>query len=181
MQHPLSPVCAFFRFFDTRKPKSATITITTMRDRGREDGFTVVEVLVTLVLAMLFLVFFIQMFQAISVQQISTTRQSVANDIAYSNLSKFPTLDSIDDVGPAYTCGSSNDLSSNPNAAGTVILDNDDNYRETELRGLPDVTQEVRAYSPLGCSSPLVKIESAVYFGFSAQRGESIYATYIKD
>lgn len=152
-----------------------------MRSGGHEQGFTVVEVLVTLVLSMLFLVFFIRMFEAINTQQLSTSRQAVANDIAYSNLSKFPTVGSIADVGTAYTCGSSNNLAANPDATGTVILSNSSGFRETNLRNLPEVTQEVRAYSPFGCSSELVKIRSIVRYGFSGQRGEAVYATYIQN
>lgn len=152
-----------------------------MRIGEDESGFTIIEVLVTLVLAMLFLVFFIQMFQAITAQQLSVARQSAANDVAFSNLSKFPTVSSIADVGTAYTCGSTNNLAADPNAAGTVILNDSSSFRETNLQNLPEANQAVRAYSPLGCSSSLVKVVSRVTYGFEGQRGEAVYATYIKN
>lgn len=158
-----------------------------MRNRGYEDGFTVIEVLVTLVLAVLFLVFFVQMFQAISAQQISATRQSKANNIASSNLNKFARPS---DITPSYTCDTStnvstntNNLAINPDASGTVILNNSSANKEPVDTSLGDATQEVRAFSPYGCqgANPLIKLISKVTYGFSGQQNEVVYATYIQN
>jgi len=150
------------------------------------EGFTIVEMLVTLVLAGLFLVFFLQMFRASSAQQMSLVRQAAANDIAKSNLSKFPRTSTIT---PAYTCdtnttvaSNTNNLMINPNAAGTVILNNSSANREPSTDSTPNLVQEVRAYSPMGClttGSP-VKIVSRVTYGFTGQQGEAVYATYVQ-
>lgn len=152
-----------------------------MRIGEDETGFTVIEVVVTLVLSMLFLVFFTQMFQAITAQQLSVARQSSANNVAFSNLSKFPTINSISEVGTAYACGNTNDLSTDPDASGTLILSDSSSFRETNLQNLPEANQVVRAYSPLGCGHNLVKLVSRVTYGFEGQRGEAVYATYIKN
>ena len=151
--------------------------------RVGETGFTIVEVIITLTLAALFLAFFVQMFESIAAQQFSTARQATANDIAFSNLSKFPTADSISDaVAGGYTCtiGGQNDLTSAGTKTGTLVLDNSSPLREQELRGLPEPIQEVRAYSPLGCDNDLIKIESRVSYGFTRTQGEAIYATYVR-
>lgn len=169
---------------------SATINITTMWGDRDDTGFTIVEILVSMVLAMLFLVFFVRMFQAVAAQQVSVVRQSHANDIAFSNLSKFPTSSSIDDIGASYTCDTStsatantNNLTINPDANGTVILDDSSDYRETDLQQLPNASQEIRAYSPLGCGSggELVKLVSTVTYGFTGQQGKAVYATYVQN
>lgn len=162
-----------------------------MRFGHDNAGFTIVEMIVATVLAAVFLAFFIQMFRATSIQQISLSRQGHANNIAFSNLSKFPTKTSITSVGSAYVCDAStspstniNNLTINPNAPGTVILNNTSSFRETNTQDLPGIVQEVRAFSPLGCDVPnnnLIKIISKVTYGFIGQQGEAVYATYIQD
>ncbi len=150
-------------------------------------GFTLVELLVTVVLAGIFLAFFTQMFRASSAQQISTARQSRANNIAFSNLNKFPRPANI---SPAYVCDPSttvatntNNLAINPNAAGTVVLNNASSNREPTDESLGSVVQEVRAFSPQGCvaSGNLVKLVSKVQYGYVGQRDEVVYATYVQD
>lgn len=138
-------------------------------------GFTIVEMLVTVVLAGMFLAFFVQMFRATAAQQTSLVRQSSANDIARSNLSKFPNTSSI----PGYTCDSTNDLSSNPNAAGTQILAAA-NY-EPDPGNLGTLNQTVYAFSPQGCSGshPTIKLVSRVEYGFTGQRDSVEFATYV--
>lgn len=147
--------------------------------RVGESGFTIVEVIVTLTLATLFLAFFVQMFESIAAQQFSTARQATANDIAFSNLSKFPSVDSVNDT-ITYNCtaGDQNDLTSTGTKTGTAIPTAD--YAETNTRGLPNPVQEVRVYSPLGCGNSLMKIESKVSYGFTSTQGEAVYATYVR-
>ena len=157
-----------------------------MGTRVSETGFTIVEVIVTLTLAALFVAFFVQMFESIAAQQFSVSRQATAHNIASSNLSKFPSSSAIDDLlgSGAYSCSpspsSENDLTSNPRAPGTVLIAPGSTHIEPDTQGLPNPVQEVRAYSPLGCSNGLIKIESTVSYGFTATQGEAVYATYIR-
>lgn len=149
-----------------------------------ETGFTIVEVIVTLTLAALFVAFFVQMFESIAAQQFSASRQAVAHNIAYSNLSKIPNSNAIEDLlgtGNGYVCSNSeNSLTSNSSAPGTIIIASDGPHIETNTQGLPNPTQEVRAYSPLGCGNRLIKIESTVTYGFTSTQGEAVHATYIR-
>lgn len=163
--------------------ESATIAINVMRDAQQSNaGFTVVEMLVTVVLAGIFIAFFVQMFRATSAQQSALIRQATANDIARSNLSKFPTVASI----AGYTCdtnsstsANTNNLTINPNAAGTAILS--DSQKETDPGTIGTLVQTVRALSPRGCSGSYlpVKIVSTVEYGFTGQRDTVEYATYV--
>ncbi len=148
-------------------------------------GFTVVEMLVTIVLAGIFLTFFVQMFRVTSGQQASLTRQATANDIAKSNLNKFP---NATDISPSYTCDTSSNTSTNtnnlkirPSAPGTTILSSSSSNKEPDPGNLGTLVQTVKAYSPAGCTGSYVpiKIESTVEYGFEGQRDKVVYATYI--
>lgn len=153
-----------------------------MRGIQGSAGFTLVEMLVTVVLAGVFLAFFIQMFRATSAQQSSLVRQSTANDIAKSNLSKFPTAASA----TGFTCdttatvsANTNNLAINPNAPGTSILTTA--MQEPDSGTIGTITQTVRAYSPNGCDGTHapVKIVSSVEYGFAGQRDKVEYVSYV--
>lgn len=162
---------------------AGTMGVSIMRvgDTTRK-GFTVVEMLVTVVLAGMFLTFFIQMFRATTSQQASVTRLSTAGDIALSNLNKFPSASAV----PGYTCddttvGASNpnNLKLNPSASGVSILD--DTTKEPDPGTLGTLEQSVRAYSPNGCSavSSVVKLVSTVKYNFGGQQQEVTHVTYV--
>lgn len=144
-------------------------------------GFTIVEMLVTVALAGIFLTFFIQMYRATNAQQLSLIRQSTANDIAKSNLAKFPTAASVKTaacaaIGAADTreCGNSsprcdttgtstnsfNNLAIRADAPGTAIIGVKTaggapivSITEPDPGNLGTVTQTVRAYWPQGCGA----------------------------
>lgn len=161
-----------------------------MRGLYQGAGFTIVEMLVTVVLAGIFLTFFLQMYRATSAQQASLTRQAAVNDIAKSNLNKYPTSNVFDSL---YTCDTdpsattnTNNLTINKNAAGNIILDSTSvdpniNHGEPDPGNLGTLVQRVKVYWPLGCSGGHVpiKIESTVEYGFTGQRDKVVYATYI--
>ena len=154
-----------------------------MRGIQGSAGFTLVEMLVTVVLAGVFLAFFIQMFRATSAQQSSLIRQSAANDIAKSNLAKFPTAASLTNAPTSYLCdsnatGNTNNLTINPSAAGTSVLAT--SQQEADPGNIGNVVQTVRAYSPRGCGASLpIKVVSSVEYGFAGQRDTVEYATYV--
>jgi type II secretory pathway pseudopilin PulG len=146
------------------------------------EGFTVVEMIVTIVIASLFLTFFIQMFRASSNQQQIVFNQSIVNDIAKSNLDKFPSTS-----GLTYTCDTNPSVAANTNnlairadAPGTTLLQDSSPNKESDPGYLGVLNQTVKAYSPLGCAvNNPVKIESRVQFGPPDARDEVVYATYI--
>jgi prepilin-type N-terminal cleavage/methylation domain-containing protein len=55
----------------------------------REAGFTITEMVVTLVIITIFMTLFFQLFLTGLSQQTVVTSQAAANDIALSNLSKI--------------------------------------------------------------------------------------------
>lgn len=154
-----------------------------MRIGQAHAGFTVVEMLVTVVLAGIFLAFFVQMFRATAAQQLSLVRQSIANDIAKSNLAKFPTAGSLTNAPTSYVCdtnttGNTNNLTVSAAVAGTSVLA--DSQKETDPGTIGELVQTVRAYSPRGCGPNLpIKVVSTVEYGFVGQRDKVEYATYV--
>lgn len=146
-------------------------------------GFTVVEIIVTTVIAGLFVTFFVQMFRTSSNQQQVVINRSAASDIARSNLNKFPTSSSI---SPAYVCDAvgtattnTNNLTIRTDAPGTELLTASN--KEADPKNLGTLTQSVRAFSPYGCggNSP-IKIISSVDYGPDDARNKVTYATFIQ-
>lgn len=133
-----------------------------------EDGFSAVELLITLTIGALFVISFYQMYLVI-VQVNSTARQhSVASDIAYSNLRKYTTR-------PAFTCNSTTDLTVNANAPGQV-LSTVTTQSPGRLAG--PLVETVRIYAPRGCDAAFpVKIESTAEYGNPAKR--VVHSTYV--
>jgi prepilin-type N-terminal cleavage/methylation domain-containing protein len=60
-----------------------------MNSRHSDNGFTIVEVIVTMVVLSIFLAGIVQIFLLLESQRINVARQSKANDIAYSYLRKY--------------------------------------------------------------------------------------------
>lgn len=148
------------------------------------EGFTVVEMIVTIVIASLFLTFFIQMFRASSNQQQIVFNQSVVNNMAKSNLDKFPNSAGF---STPYVCDPSTNTSTNtnnqairPSAPGTTLLNDSSANKEADPGNVGVLSQSVKAYSPLGCAANNpIKIVSTVQFGPPDARDEVVYATYI--
>lgn len=126
-------------------------------------GFTIIEMVVSLAIVALFLLFFIQLFLTTESQRISTLRRTTASDIAYSNLRKFASR-------PALACNTDMDLSATANAPGTIISTPTYSFTAETTPGVlgTGVTQVVRAYAPSGCTAynaNPVKIISEVTYG----------------
>lgn len=140
-----------------------------MRVRTNNEGFTVAELVVTLVVMTIFVSIFFNLFLAGQSQQIVITNRAAANDIAVSNLRKISSKNVV--PGTTATCdatvgvGNVNDLTQNPNAPGSVIASNRPSTNPTWSAasmsaeniagtGLPSGTiQELRIFYPQGCES----------------------------
>lgn len=161
-------------------------------------GFTIVEMLVTVVLSGIFLTFFIQMYRATNAQQQSLIRQSIANDMARSNLAKFPTATSItsatcaggrintSDCSPSGTpqcdstgtsTNSANNIKVRKDAQGTSI----NLAAEANPGKLGTVTQSIRAAWPQGCGANVpIKLTSRVEYVFGGGQSNTVeYSTYV--
>ena len=120
----------------------------------QSDGFTVVELLVTLIVATMFLVTFYGMFIAINAFNVSAKQRSLADNTAYSVLRKYASPDISPDTWFACSTetGSSNDndRAVNSNATGTVI---DSGTMTTADTGLPvPISYTVNALALYGCA-----------------------------
>ncbi len=154
-------------------------------------GFTVAELVVTLVILSLFVGLFYQMFVTGQSQQQFISQRAVANDVAQSNLGK---VTSKNQIPGSITCNSTNDTLNYPSAPGTVIATsasgaslkwNGDGSPSSGLAKenisntvLPSSSnQELRVFYPRGCASNMpARIVSTVTYG-----SESVsHATFVK-
>ncbi len=143
------------------------------------DGFTIVEVLVTLVITVLFLTTFFSLYMSMESQRIATGRRALASNIAYSNLSKVTDRSTVVAAAAcdASTSGNVNNLSINSSATGSNITSLITTEPTTGL-GNP-TTQTVRAFYPRGCAAGMpIKIQATTTFGNPAE--SVVHATYIK-
>lgn len=151
-----------------------------------QQGFTIVEMIVTIVVAALFFTLFFQVYVVLESQRLVVARQAKASDVAYSNLRKFTTR-------PAgLTCDGSMDLIANSNAPGKLLGDQTNTTNSSTYGFLaepttvtqslgPSSTQTVYAFAPSGCANfttDPIKITSTVTYG---NNGDSVsHASTIK-
>lgn len=90
-----------------------------------ESGFTVIEMVVTLVVLSLFMLLFYQLFMSADSQRLLVIRRAAANDIAQTNIDKITSKSSVTLPSCVAGAGSPNSLTDNVNAAGSVIATND--------------------------------------------------------
>lgn len=132
------------------------------------QGFTTIELLITLFVGFAFIATFFQLFTIIDQSTTESRWQSTASNLAYTNLRKFSTRPA------SFTCNSTTDLTLNAFAPGQVVF----NQGPGTYEGLPgQVSQEIRAYAPAGCGPDLpTKLESTVTFG---DNRKVTHATYV--
>jgi len=143
----------------------------------RNAGFTVVEVIVTLVVIAIFLAAFFQTFILLTSQRVKVARQAAASDIAYTNLRKVVARPT------GLSCDATNGYTLLSSTNGT-----DDTTRffrsENDSTLGQQRTQRVIAYPTAGCTSfatSPVKIVSTVTFDNNSPGGavEVVHASYI--
>jgi prepilin-type N-terminal cleavage/methylation domain-containing protein len=114
-----------------------------------QEGFTVVEMLVTVVVAAIFAFMFYQLFISSTKLSDQARHDSEAAQIAYSDLKKYPTATS---TGQTASCAS-------PNAITTIPLG---------TNTYPDVgtvTETLNVSWPFACTTPAVaKVEVIVSY-----------------
>ncbi len=136
-----------------------------------QQGFTLVELLATIVIAAIFLVSAYQLVHTVSLFSITSSQQTIADELAYANLRQYANGSS-----PTwFTCIPASPVT-NPSTFDTlenIITDVDD---------LPSpVVQVVRANAPYGCSGSAsglpIYVESYVTYGPTARK--VTHATYV--
>jgi prepilin-type N-terminal cleavage/methylation domain-containing protein len=128
----------------------------------KESGFTVVELLTTIVVAAVFVGVFYNMFVILIGVNATARNVSQASNLAYSNMRRYPTAAST-----ALTCSTSS-----TNLLNTTSIDSD--YPE-----LGTITETVTASFPYGCTAvyDVIKLVSVVTYGTNPKKVS--YATYV--
>jgi type II secretory pathway pseudopilin PulG len=136
-----------------------------MMVRQTEGGFTIVEMVVTLVVMSLFLTMLFQLYSVSESQRQSLVRRAAAEDLATTNLNKFTKKANLPQDTLAYGCDITNDLTRTPTATGTPISKTGVRpwIPETAQAPLPTTTkQELLVLYPKGCSDDTVTLISIV-------------------
>jgi prepilin-type N-terminal cleavage/methylation domain-containing protein len=159
-------------------------------DNNSQQGFTIVEMIITIIVSSLFIMMFFQMYLVLESQRVQVARVAKAHDIAYSNLRKFTTRPA------SLTCDSSMDLIANGNATGKLLGDQSNSSTSTSstygfvaeptavTQSLgANSTQTVYAFAPSGCGSfddQPIKIVSTVTFGSGSNENEVTHASFVR-
>lgn len=129
---------------------------------SEEQGFTVIEMLVTVIVAATFAFMFYQLFVSSTKLNDVARRDAIAGEIAYSNLKKYPTAAS---AGGTANCAL-------PNNVETV---------STASTSYPDigiVTETITRSWPFACTNPdVTKLESSISYKGGANKVS--YAVYV--
>lgn len=135
------------------------------------DGFTVIELIVTIIIFVIFIGGAFQTYVVLESQRVFVLRQTIASDIAYTNLRKFNTRPTI------ATCSSSINL-----ASSTYNFSPESTSTNNTLAVLgTSVTQTVVGYPVDGCTgsnfvSSTLKIVSTVTYN----TGSASHATFVQ-
>ena len=143
-----------------------------------QDGFTIVEVIVTLVVVSLFLTMMFQSFFALESQRLTVVRQARSAEIAYSNLRKvtgrsiIETLCRTNGGADLLAATSPSGYSPYPDLASTLGT---------------GAGQQLMAYPTAGCNTDgtfpddkPIRIESTVWFLKNGERTEAVHAGLIQ-
>lgn len=142
------------------------------KTKNTEGGFSVVELLATIIIGSLFVLAFYQMYVTTTQSNATAKWHATANDLAYSNLRKYTGR-------PSFTCDntstSTTNLITNPNAPGQV-LSTSTTASPAQLPG--PLVETIRIYAPRGCDPAYpAKIDSIVEYGSPVKK--IIHSTYV--
>lgn len=131
-------------------------------DANNERGFTVIEMLVTVVVAAIFAFMFYQLFISSTKLNDTARRDAIASEIAYSNLKKYPTAASVTGLAACAT----------PSPTNTESVTN--TYDD-----IGQVTETIVSSYPFACDNPdILKVESSVSYKGGANKVS--YVAYVR-
>lgn len=140
------------------------VSSTPFPSRFREDGFTVVETLVTLFVAVLFLVSINLVFTTIGRATASARSRNDAGNLAYNNLRKYAYNGASTSW---FSCTTTSDLQQSASATGQVVDSGSVSSAQTTLP--QPVTYKIVAIAPYGCTGvspkPPLLIRSSITYG----------------
>jgi prepilin-type N-terminal cleavage/methylation domain-containing protein len=136
----------------------------------KEQGFSAVELMVTLVVGATMILAFYQVHVIVSRTDAQARQLSAANNLAYSNLRNYT-------VKPSFTCDATTDMTAPNNTPTGQTLYTKTSNNFTTLSN--PVVETVKVYAPRGCDAGMpAKIESVVEYG-NPSRKISL-GTYVK-
>jgi len=128
-------------------------------------GFTIIEVLVTIVVFSVFLLAFGTLYISVTKSYTDTKEKAIANDLGYNYLRKYAYAGAT----PTWftTCDSTTDFTVNTSAAGQLL---EGGSLTSDTTGLPSpVSYSVRAYAIYGCSGvdlkKPIRVDATVTYG----------------
>lgn len=115
----------------------------------RDTGFTVVEMLVTIIVTAIFLLSFYTLFNTVGLSAGNTRQQAVASSFAYTQLS-YTIINSDSYYRSWIPCNSTTDLSNYSSAPGYAV----DSYDNVNWVDLPQPASYVTyGFYPEGCAN----------------------------
>lgn len=138
------------------------------KQNTEESGFTIVELLTTIITATLFVGIFYQMFLILVNVNANAKNMTQASDLAYSNMRRYPTAASVITAG--YTC------TSVASQGGTALITNTTGTNSS-YSDLGSVTETVAVSFPYGCTAvyDVVKLVSTVTYGGGLKISHATY------
>lgn len=144
------------------------------RNIHSEQGFTAVELLITITVSAMFAIAFYQLFTSVNQSSSAARNRATANDIAYNNLRRYASAGiEPSDWSPAFDCDESagtanvNDVTIYSNAPGTVLMSGSLTSSSANLPG--PITYSVKALAIFGCNTSNtgkpIRVESQVTYG----------------
>jgi len=160
-----------------------------MKTISRQFGFTLVELIVTIVITGIFIGAITQSSASVLNLAIRAHRFEMASNLAYNNMRIYANGQKATDFG--FNCNGDvgtdvapfNDAAIHSDATGTVLINTTSAGSINDLPG--PVVQSVTAVAPYGCGNtvintsigPVVRILSTVTYGTPAQK--VVHATYV--
>lgn len=143
-----------------------------VESQNNSSGFTVVEVIVTMVIVVLFLFSFLQIYLLLESQRIGLARQANASDIAYSNLARVTSRTGL----------TSADCDTN---GIDLTLKGYDLYGDIEAELGSSATQSLTAFPTAGCSGTNfdenpIQIVAKVSFVINGKTTEVTHASFVQ-
>lgn len=148
-----------------------------MKKHASSEGFTAVELLVTIIVATIFTVVIYSLFTEINKSSANARQRATASDIAYANLRKYSSVGITPETwSPAFTCSTASGSANNNDsyrsggtAQGSVLTSGSLTTTDTDLPG--PITYSVKALAIFGCrvadsnDRKPIRVESTVTFG----------------
>lgn len=135
-----------------------------------QKGLTVTELIITIFVVSIFVIAIYQLYTISVTSNIDSRRLSLANDMAYTELRKYPTVASL----PSFTCNVDTDKTNVGYTGNGYSVSSTTITNSTTLPN-PVVTT-TKAFNPKGCSNTVKEVVVTISYGSPAKQvRHSIY------